>query len=148
MTCTDSAWPVAPPLDQFVFGAALRAAGIAGDRAGHALDVLKHSLHAPEAAARDDRNRPCTRLKPVRPSGWSDDARLVVRRGTTQTRRDHSNGERDGNKSQYLRLHVAPGFEIMSSPCLLKKVRSHATRIRENTGAPQTLPESRPPSPV
>ncbi|KAG1246543.1 hypothetical protein G6F68_014596 [Rhizopus microsporus] len=40
--------------DGVVVGGVFLAAGIAGHRAGHALDVLEHGLHAPEAAAGDD----------------------------------------------------------------------------------------------
>ena len=38
----------------FVVGGLLLAAGITGDGVGHALHVLEHALHAPEAAAGED----------------------------------------------------------------------------------------------
>ena len=42
--------------DDLVLCRALIAAGVARDGAGHTCDVLKHSLHTPETAAREHRH--------------------------------------------------------------------------------------------
>ena len=49
--------PGAAAADLLVLRGRLLAAGIAGHRAGHAVDVLEHALHAPEAAAGENDGR-------------------------------------------------------------------------------------------
>ena len=115
--------------DALVVGVLLRAAGIAGDGVGDALDVLEHGLHAPEAAAGEHGGlEPRGRRGRLHRGGGNGDGGL----GLGGEGRERAGGAGDEGCEQAMHHGALPqGRMRLSSHELARRHYTFATRLRD-----------------